>query len=452
MSAEEARGWGWGAAIHPDDAAGLVRYWQSCLDTGTPVDTEARMRRYDGTYRWFLFRANPWRDESGQIVSWYGTNIDIEDRKQVTEALRASERELSLIIETIPGFVWCATPNGEFNYLNQRILDYTSAELAEWAKGGWTHFLHPNDVDLTMQAWRNAVATGQPHEIQCRLRRSDGNYRWFDMLGEAARDGQGAISRWYGLLLDIDDRIKIGETLRSTEARLSRATQIATVGELSASIAHEINQPLAAVVASGHACRRFLSAEPPNVAGAREAAESIVRDGKDAAEVIRRVRALFKRAAVEKIMLNVNDVIGEVLRLLAGEIAKRRVSVETDLAKDLPPVPGDRVQLQQLTSNLLLNGMEAMDSVNDRPRKLSICSLLKDAGTVLVEVTDSGVGLENAQKAFEAFVTTKENGMGMGLTICRSIIEAHNGRLWVASTPRPGAKFCFTLPTKAGLA
>jgi PAS domain S-box-containing protein len=452
MSGEEARGWGWASAVHPDDAANLARYWQSCLDTGTPADTEARMRRFDGTYRWFLFRANPWRDESGQIVSWYGTNIDIEDRKQVTEALRASERDLSLIIETIPGFVWCASPKGEFNYLNQRILDYTGAVLADWGKGGWTRFLHPNDVDPTMQAWSNAVATGRPHEIQCRLRRSDGQYRWFHMLGEAARDGQGAIARWYGLLLDIDDRIRIGETLRSTEARLSRATQIATAGEMSASIAHEINQPLAAVVASGHACRRFLSAEPPNVAGALEAAESIVRDGKDAADVIRRVRALFKRAAVETTMLNVNDVIGEVLRLLAGEIAKRRVSVETELATDLPLVPGDRVQLQQLTSNLLLNGMEAMDSVDDRSRKLSIRSRWKDAGTVLVEITDSGVGLENPEKAFEAFVTTKENGMGMGLTICRSIIEAHQGRLWVASTPGPGATLCFTLPATVGLA
>jgi C4-dicarboxylate-specific signal transduction histidine kinase len=145
----------------------------------------------------------------------------------------------------------------------------------------------------------------------------------------------------------------------------------------------------------------------------------------------------------------VNDVIREVLRLLAGEIAKRRVSVETDLAKDLVAVPGDRVQLQQLTSNLLLNGMEAMDSVHDRPRKLSIRSLSKDPGAVLVEVTDSGIGLENPEKAFEAFVTTKENGMGMGLTICRSILEAHQGRLWVAATPGPGATLCFTLPTKA---
>jgi len=448
MSTQEAEGWGWATSLHPADAPGLARYWQACLETGTPGDIEARMRRSDGTYRWFLFRANPLRDESGKVVKWYGANVDIQDRMQVTEALRASERELSLIIETIPGFVWCAAPNGEFNYLNQRILDYTGTALADWGNGGWTQFLHANDAELTLQAWLNAVATGRPHEIQCRLRRSDGNYRWFHMLGAAARDGQGAISRWYGLLLDIDDRIKMGDTLRNTEARLSRATQVATVGEMAASIAHELNQPLAAVVASGNACSRFLSAEPPNIARAREAAENNVRYGKDAAEVIRRVRALYKRAAVEKIMLNLNDVIGEVLRLLAGEFAKRQISVEKRLETELPSVPGDRVQLQQLISNLLVNGIEAMDSVGDRPRKISICSRMSDADTILVEIADSGVGLENPEKAFEAFVTTKENGMGMGLAICRSIIEAHQGRLWAAAKTGPGATLCFTLPTK----
>ena len=452
MSAEEARGWGWGAAIHPEDRAELVQYWQSCLDTGTPVDTEARMRRFDGSYRWFLFRANPLRDETGEIVNWYGTNIDIEDRKQANEALRASERDLSLIIETIPGFVWCAGQNGEFNYLNQRILDYTGAAIADWAEGTWTDFLHPNDVEPTMRAWSNAVATGRPHEIQCRLRRADGEYRWFHMLGEATRNHEGAITRWYGLLLDIDDRKNMEEALRNSQARLARATQRATLGELSASIAHEINQPLAAVVANGHACLRFLTAEPPDVAGAREAAESIVQDAKDAGEVVRRIRALFRRTAVEKTLLSLNDVIGEVVHLLAGELAKRAVSVETDLSNDLPLVPGDRVQLQQLMLNLILNGMEAMDSVHDRPRELFIRSAHESPESVRVAVRDQGIGLEDPEKVFEAFVTTKENGMGMGLTICRSIVEAHAGRLWVAEARGPGATFCFELPIRVGAA
>jgi hypothetical protein len=206
------------------------------------------------------------------------------------------------------------------------------------------------------------------------------------------------------------------------------------------------------VVASGNACVRFLSAQPPNVAAAREAAESIVRDGKDAGEVVRRIRALFKRTAVEISLVNVNDLIGEVLRLSAHEIARRAVSVETDLAKDSLLVSGDRVQLQQLILNLLLNGMEAMDSVVDRSRRLWISSKPRGAGRVQVEISDNGPGLKDPDKIFEAFFTTKEGGMGMGLAICRSIVEAHRGQLWAAPHEDCGATFCFSLPLQASAA
>ncbi|HYO83257.1 MAG TPA: PAS domain-containing protein [Bryobacteraceae bacterium] len=450
FSAEEAQGSGWSTAFHPEDAQRMLEYWRASLASGSPVDTEVRVRRFDGTYRWFILRANPLRDDSGEITRWYGTNIDIEDRKQAHEALQASERELSLIIEAIPGFVWCASPAGDFTYLNHRILAYTGASLEDWAHGGWTSFLHPADVEATVEGWSQAIATGQPHEIQCRLRRSDGVYRCFHMLGQATCSNDGSVIRWYGLLLDIEDRKKIEETLRDTQERLTRSTQLATFGELAASIAHEVNQPLAAVVASGHACLRFLGARPPDVAGACEAAESIVRDGKDAAEVVRRTRALFKRGAVEKSWLNVNDVIGEVLRLLAGEIARREISVQTDLPGDVPLVAADRVQLQQLILNLVRNGMEAMASIDDRPRKLCVRSGRETPTSLFVEVSDNGVGLVNREDVFEAFVTTKAHGMGMGLTICRSIVEAHNGRLWAAPKSGHGATFCFTLPVSMG--
>ncbi len=372
-----------------------------------------------------------------------------EARKRAEEAVRASAQDLALIIETIPALVWCAAPDGELTYVNRRVLDYTGTSLGALAKLGWLNFLHPDDVEATMRAWSHAVATGQPHEVQYRLRRSDGSYRWFHVLGEALRDSDGRILRWYGLLIDIDDRKNMEDALRRTQTRLSRATQVATVGELAASIAHEINQPLAAVVANGHACLRWLSAQPPSLAKAYEAAERIVRDGKEAGEVIRRIRALFRRGPLEKVVLDLNEVIAEVLRLLSGEVAKRRVIVKTDLETNLPPVLGDRVQLQQLVLNLLLNGMEAMDRVFDRPKGLSIRSKLQAGSIVLVEIRDCGVGLEDPEKIFEAFFTTKENGLGIGLAICRSIIEAHDGRLWAVSGDSTGSTFCFTLPTQA---
>jgi hypothetical protein len=371
-----------------------------------------------------------------------------ESRKRAQEALRASAHELESIIETIPALVWCAAPDGELTYVNRRVLDYTGTNLEALAKLGWLNFLHPDDVTPTTRAWFHAVATGQPHDVQYRLRRFDGSYRWFHVLGEPARDDDGRMLRWYGLLVDVDDRRNMEDALRRMQTRLTRAAQVATVGELAASIAHEVNQPLAAVVANGHACVRWLAIQPPNLAKAHEAAERIVRDGKEAGEVIRRVRALFKRESLEKVVLDLNEVISEVLRLVSGEIVKRRVVVETELETNLPPVAGDRVQLQQLVLNLLLNGIEAMDYVLDRPKGICIRSKHQSDATVLVEIQDCGVGLEDPEKIFEAFFTTKENGLGIGLAICRSIIEAHQGRLWAASGNGAGTTFCFTLPTQ----
>jgi signal transduction histidine kinase len=247
----------------------------------------------------------------------------------------------------------------------------------------------------------------------------------------------------------IEAKKRIEDTLRRTQARLSRATQIATVAELAASIAHEISQPLSAVVANGQACTQWLSAEPPNVTNARVAAERIVRDGKDAGEVVRRIRALFKKTALTKVDLDVNEVVDEVIRLIRTEAVRKRVDIEADLEKKLPMVLGDRVQLQQVIFNLLLNGIEAMEAVNDRPRKLWICSMLRGQDAIAVEIRDHGTGLADAEKAFEAFYTTKEKGMGMGLAVCRSIVEAHGGRLGITPTQGPGTTFLFTLPLDA---
>jgi len=439
----------WPQLVHPDDRARMTNVVRGAIEAGEPYDAELRILPADGVYRWFHSRGVPLRDDKGRIVRWYCLLADVHDRKSAEEALRASERELSLIIETMPALVWCAAPNGELTYVNQRVLDYTGTTLAAMAKAGWLNYLHPDDVAPTVDAWSDALASGRQHEIQYRLRRFDGTYRWFHVLGQLGRDREGHMTRWYGLLIDIDERKRTEEALRTTQERLSRASQIAAVGELAASIAHEVNQPLSAVVANGHACLRWLLAQPPNLGKAHEAAERIVRDGKDAGEVVRRVRALFKRAAIERTPLNLNEVIAEVLGLLRGETDRKGVAVETSLEEDLPTVVADRVQLQQVLLNLLSNGLDAMNGVVDRPKKLSIRSRTHCPDAVLVEVRDYGVGLTNADQVFEAFFTTKENGMGMGLAICRSILDAHEGRLWASSGEAPGTTFSFTLPIGA---
>jgi signal transduction histidine kinase len=244
----------------------------------------------------------------------------------------------------------------------------------------------------------------------------------------------------------IENRRRIEEALSRTQARLSRATRVATVAELAASIAHEISQPLSAVVANGQACVQWLSGESPNVTNARVVAERIVRDGKDAGEVVRHIRALFKKTALDKVNLSVNEVIDEVLRLIHKETVGKRIAVETDLERNLPSTLGDRVQLQQVLFNLLLNGIEAMEAVTDRPKKLLVRSKLQNLNTIRVEIRDYGTGLPDSERAFEAFYTTKEKGMGMGLAICRSVLEAHGGRLGTTPSQGPGTTFFFTLP------
>jgi signal transduction histidine kinase len=218
------------------------------------------------------------------------------------------------------------------------------------------------------------------------------------------------------------------------------------MGEMTASIAHEVNQPLAAVVANGHACLRWLSASPPNVSRASEAAERIVKDGRDAGEVVRRVRALFKRTAVEKAQLDLAVVIEEALRLLDGYPARRHVSLDLLLDPDLPPIVADRVQLQQLLMNLMLNALEALEPVSGRPKQVSIRSTRADAHQAVIQISDNGIGLDDPVAAFQPFVTTKPEGLGLGLAICRSIVAGHGGSLSAERNAGFGTTFTVTLP------
>jgi hypothetical protein len=249
----------------------------------------------------------------------------------------------------------------------------------------------------------------------------------------------------------IEAKKRIETTLSRTQARLSRATQFATVAEMAASIAHEISQPLSAVVVNGQACSQWLAANPPNVPNAKVAAERIIRNGKDAGDVVARIRALFRKTAITKADLDINDVIDEVVRLIRREAVKNRVVIEADLERKLPIVRGDRVQLQQVVFNLLINGIEAMEAVEDRPRLLQVCSGLHGRDAIVVEIKDCGPGLPDPEKAFEAFYSTKEKGMGMGLAICRSIVTAHGGKLGTKPSEGPGTTFFFTLPLGAAV-
>jgi PAS domain S-box-containing protein len=305
---------------------------------------------------------------------------------------------------------------------------------------------HPDDTAEVNDVFGRCLATGEIFSMKYRLRRFDGAYRWMSGRAEPLRDDSGQIVQWFGLCHDIDDQVRAEEALRRASDRIAQATQAASLAELSASIAHEVNQPLAAVVANSHACHRWLSADPPNIERAKITAERITRDANAAADVVSRIRALFRRAPHARSPEDVNRLIGEVCRLMADEIAAKDIRIKTALDPDLPSVALDRVQVQQVFVNLIRNGIDAMDAVADGARALHIRSCRDGPDAVRVEIRDAGTGFKDPERVFEPFFTTKPQGMGMGLAICRSIVESHGGRLWTANNETLGATVALTLP------
>jgi len=369
--------------------------------------------------------------------------------ENVVEELKKSEDRLRVLIETIPALAWTSLADGSNDFSNQRLLEYMGISLEQMQGAGWTTPFHPEDIGEHLDKWRSALATGEPFENEARVRRAaDGEYRWFLIRGLPLRDERGNIVKWYGTMTDIEDRKRAEEALRKANADLAHITRVMTMGELAASIAHEINQPLAAVVTNADACMEWLSSEPPNLEEARAAVDCIAQDGTRASEVLRHIRAMFTKANPERTTVHVNELIREIDGLMQAEASRNQVALQTELAADLPATIGDRVQLQQVIVNLVLNGIEAMSAVTDRPRRLVIRSERQDSDQVLVAVRDSGVGIDakDVRRIFDAFFTTKAQGMGMGLSICHSIIEAHGGRLWASTNSDHGATLQFTLP------
>jgi PAS domain S-box-containing protein len=740
LGVDEACGEGWQTAIHPEDLPELLERWRSILASGELREMEVRLRRFDGEYRWFLFRTDPLVDVSGRVVKWCGMNIDIEDRRRAEQALHAQERRFRSIVDGFPALVALRTPAGDLEYANRRYLEYFGATLEKLKRPAWGRDFHPDDLPKVLAAWREAAETGVPCDIECR-HLTGGVYRWFHMHGFPLRDTEGRIVLWYLLHIDVDDR-KRAEALLASEKRLlemlaggdslsgiletlcrlvestasgcycsvvlldpsgarfehgaapslpasfissiigrpvdadagpcamasclnvqviaadltsetrwadewcpmalahglracwstpilsaadkvlgafaiyydeprtplslhqsliehfthiasiaiecsqsyaalkrseaflaeaqhlssvgsfswrvatdeitwseqvyrifefdqgvpvtlerigsrihpddlplfyekidrargdcsdfeyehrlqmpddsvkyvhviahgtrdhdgrleyigavqdvterrsseealakvrselAHVARVASLGALTASIAHEVNQPLSGIITNASTCLRMLAADPPNVDGARETARRTIRDGNRASDVITRLRALFAKRDATTEPVDLNEAAREVIALSSSELQRSRVILRAELADDLPPVTGDRIQLQQVILNLLRNASDAMSGVDDRPRKLVIRTERDEDDRVRLTVHDTGVGFEPQAlgRLFEAFYTTKRGGMGIGLFISRSIIETHQGRLWAAPNDGPGATFSFSIP------
>ena len=576
MSFNEIKGWGWSKAIHPRDITDLREGWQTALRRSTSFETEARLRRADGCYRWFLIQAVPLRDSNGRIIRWYGTNTDVEElklaqeelqkqtsrldqlfeqapeavaflttddrivrvnkeftrmfgyepdevlqcpvndlivpeaeiessraytrllkqggrvevetvrrrkdgteiavsllaisvrttsgegvvnyaiyrditeRKHSEERLRESEARFQAMADTAPVLIWMTGTDALCNYFNKPWLEFTGRTMEQEVGTGWTEGVHPDDVQGCFDCFLPAFHARKPFRMEYRLRRADGEYRWVIESGIPRYTGAGEFAGYIGSNIDITDLKRADverQRLRQLEADLAHINRVSMMGELAASLGHELKQPIAAALTNAKTCVRWLRRDTPDVAEGCEAALRMINDATRAAEVIDRIRSLYRRDTSDRELLDVNEIIREMIVLLHDKADRNSISIRTELDSGLPLVTADRVQLQQVLMNLILNGIEAM---NDGRGELILASKRNDDGQLLVSVRDSGIGLPTGgmDRIFEAFFTTKDQGMGMGLSISHSIIEAHGGKLWASGNSDYGATLQFTLPAE----
>lgn len=361
--------------------------------------------------------------------------------------IKRSEAKLRQVIDAIPTMAWCNLPDGPNEFLNRSWHEYTGLSPEQSHGWGWQAAFHSEDLPALLKRWGEMLATEEPGEIEARIRRHDGVHRWFLIRAEPFFV-DGKLTRWYGTSTDIDDRKRAENALSKAQAELAAVTRATTLSTLTASIAHEVNQPLSGVVTNASTCLRMLDANPPNIEGARETVRRTIRDGNRASDVITRLRTLYSKRELAPEPMDVNDATREVISLSLSELERNRVVLKEELAEELPTVMGDRIQIQQVILNLIRNGSDAMNTIDDRPRELTIKTNLDEGGGVRLSVKDSGVGIdpETEGKLFEPFYTTKSEGMGIGLSVSRSIVESHRGRLWAVRNEGPGATFLFFIP------
>jgi PAS domain S-box-containing protein len=443
--------------IHPEDRA----LWQATIDRAAAVksdyDVEYRILPPRSTVKYIHSVGHPILDSSGELLQFVGVAMDVTEHKRAGEALRSSEAYL-MEAQRLTHTGSCAIDgtSREILYWSEemfRLFGFDPQQgVPKWDQ--WVQRIHPEDRDTFRMAGDRTFLEKVHCDVEFRTVRPDGTVKHIHGIGRPVLSPSGELVQVVGTMVDVTERKRADEArerLRQLEADLAHINRVSTMGELTASLAHEIKQPIGAAVTNAEACVRLLDRDQPDLPEAQEAALEMVRDAKRAADIIDHFRSLYQKGSPQLDIVDVNELVKEMAIVLHNEAKRHSVAIRTDLAEGLPTVMADRVQLQQALMNLMLNGIEAMRDVSG---ELSIKVQSAQDGQLLISVTDTGVGLpaDNVDKIFDAFFTTKVQGTGLGLAITRSIIASHGGRIWATPNPGRGATFHFTLPNTVAAA
>jgi PAS domain S-box-containing protein len=436
--------------IHPEDRAKVDAAFQASLDKGAPSDVEYRIVMADGRVKVLEEHWRIFRDEDGRPIRLMGTCRDITERKRAEAELRESEARFRLVADSAPVMIWMSGTDKLCTYLNKSWLDFTGRPIGQELGNGWAEGVDPEDLQRCLDTYSLAFDRREAFRMEYHLRRRDGEYRWVLDTGVPRFNPDGSFAGYIGSCLDVTEQRRAEEQLHQAHDDLARVTRVVAMGQLAAAIAHEVNQPLTAIVTNGQFCLRRLEGATANPQEVLQAITEIVEDGSRASAVISRIRGLLAKGDAHRTEFDINQTIKDVAMLLRNELRQNRVALRTELAADLPRPTGNSVQLQQVLINLIMNAVEAMRVSTDGRREILIRSAKSREG-VVVEVQDSGPGIdpEAGTHIFEPFFTTKATGIGMGLSISLTIIESHGGR--IRNMPSAtGARFEFTLPTDDG--
>ena len=404
----------------------------------------------------------PWERYRGYIVAAIGLIalqtvligtllVQRRQRQRAEAALRESEAHFRIMADTAPVLIWRSGVNKKCDFFNQPWLSFTGRTIEQELGDGWADSVHPDDRAFCVETYTAAFDAREPFRMECRLRRFDGEYRVVLDSGVPRWEDDGSFAGYIGSCFDISDRKQAERALAETHAELSRVSRLTALGEFAASIAHEVRQPLTAIIINARICLRWLTSPNPDFEEVKAGLLDVVTAGQRAEEVIKRNRELFRHNKVEATAVDINTVIGEAMTLVGHRLRDNQIALVTSLAEGLPAVSGDQIELQQVLLNLISNAIDAMDCVAPESRRINISSSWSGDQFVQVRVTDQGKGLEgvDVERMFTLSYTTKDTGTGVGLSVSRSIVEGHGGKLWAEQNPGGGATFCFTVPVRS---